>query len=69
MIKGKASVPVYIRLIKKKGRVHQTREFCDGVNIDLDDESSILGFEFLDCYGIEVNGKEISIEDRHDNTN
>jgi len=62
LFKGKASTPVYVRLKKRsilKGEVFKTVEFRDGVNFDLDKDGKILGWEFLDCYGICVDGKEI----------
>jgi len=59
---GKISSPVYIRLKKDpilKDEVVKTVEFKEGINFDLNAEGVILGFEFLDCTGIKIDGREV----------
>jgi len=59
MIRGKASVPVYVYL-KKRKKVAKTIEFKPNeILFDLDKNNNIIGFEFLDCVGITVEGKSL----------
>lgn len=64
--KGKASFPVYIYLVPKKKlpeKVRTKRPFGADHTIfyDYDITSDvILGYEFLDCYGVDIGGKNVS---------
>lgn len=67
-MKGKASVPVYVYLVPKKDwpkkvKTHQVSgayNFTTGIFTDRDPKvGTLLGYEFLDCYGVEINGKKV----------
>jgi len=63
MKKGKASVPVYVYLVPKKKwpkkvKTHYVDQY--GIAFDVDAKTGkLVGYEFLDCYGVEINGKEV----------
>lgn len=63
MRRGKINKPVYIYLVPKEEWPKKVKTIPDlvikDVYIDLDEKTGKpLGYEFLDCYGVEVDGKE-----------
>ena len=57
MKKGKATVSIYVYIAPRKKRDLTTIDLGK-VLIDIDNKThDVVGYEFLDCYGVEVNGE------------
>lgn len=64
-MKGKVSMPVYVYLVPKKKWPKKvvTQGWGGSQRVYMDctkSENKVLGMEFLDCYGVTINGKNVS---------